>query len=830
MPSFVSKFLVAGDGSLLTAPAADGSSGQVLQTNGSGQLSFGSVSGLIDLTANYSWTGSHDFSQATGIGTTSPAALLHVEKFSGGSSIPTLSSSTAAVFSNVAMTGSDAYITIISDTTGDSGVFFGDSGDEDPGAIVYSNLSNKFIFRTAAAERMVVDSTGVGINISTPEAYLHVVGPDGAGTTPTLDADTFVLFQNNATVNDHCRVSIISGASAQGSLYFGDAADENAGYITYDHSVSKMYLRTNGSGNDLTISIGKVGIGETSPATTLHVVGPDGAGVTPTIDADTVLLIENSVLAANHCNMALISGTTGESNLFFGDFTTEANGHIGYANLIDTMHFYTAATQRMVIDGSGNVGVGTTSPGAKLHVDESAYATPTTSSINGVVHAACSAIAINMGSSATGNNYSWIQSRHESVTTAMYDLALQPLGGSVGIGTTSPGAILHAAVSGTGDALKLERTDANGYLEIDFSSQWTNFNSELDIIFKTAGTEAMRIDQTNNRVGIGNSLPDSQLSVVANASTTAFDAGSDTYVIALGDDANIYGLGAAAANFYDGSLLAQFVTAGGYAAIFAGNVGINESTPATTLHIVGDNGVGTTPTLDADTVLLIENSGSAGSNAGMSILSGASGESRIYLGDTGDENAAAIYYDHSVGERIMSYTEAGFTSSITAMPDVVIRPQQLIADSTSPFGITVRNQHVLAAFDDSTDEIGYFTGVMPNEYAGDGFTVEIHWVAESATSGDVVWAVSFDRHANGGTDIDTDSFVSDNTGTSTTRSTSGQIRVTTIAFTDGADMDSIQPGDIFRMRITRDADSGSDTMTGDAQIMMVLIYNPKDYV
>lgn len=132
----------------------------------------------------------------------------------------------------------------------------------------------------------------------------------------------------------------------------------------------------------------------------------------------------------------------------------------------------------------------------------------------------------------------------------------------------------------------------------------------------------------------------------------------------------------------------------------------------------------------------------------------------------------------------------------------------------------VRNSVAVLDFDASTDESTVFVGIIPE---GADFTtgiaVKIHWIATSATSNDVVWNSAFER---GNTDLDSDSFATAVAGTSTTNGTSGIVTVTTINHS-GSEIDGLTAGDLYRVKILRDADNGSDTMTGDAEIVAVEI-------
>lgn len=133
-----------------------------------------------------------------------------------------------------------------------------------------------------------------------------------------------------------------------------------------------------------------------------------------------------------------------------------------------------------------------------------------------------------------------------------------------------------------------------------------------------------------------------------------------------------------------------------------------------------------------------------------------------------------------------------------------------------------RNAHPVLEFDSAVAESAVFTGVIRN-YSGGGITVAIHWMGATATSGDVVWGVSFERMTAGGDDHDSDSFGSEQTATGTANATSGKITVTSIANTDGSQIDSLADGDAYRIKVRRVAADGADTMTGDAQLLAVSV-------
>lgn len=149
-------------------------------------------------------------------------------------------------------------------------------------------------------------------------------------------------------------------------------------------------------------------------------------------------------------------------------------------------------------------------------------------------------------------------------------------------------------------------------------------------------------------------------------------------------------------------------------------------------------------------------------------------------------------------------------------------PQANEAPASSPATFDTRNNIPVLDFDAATDEYAVFSATMPPNYDGGGVSVKIRWAATSATSGDTIWQAAFEEMT---TDMDSDSFAAaQSSAASTANGTSGIHTDATIAFTDGAQMDSVGAGDDFRLKVNRDANNGSDTMTGDAEVRRVLLY------
>jgi hypothetical protein len=129
--------------------------------------------------------------------------------------------------------------------------------------------------------------------------------------------------------------------------------------------------------------------------------------------------------------------------------------------------------------------------------------------------------------------------------------------------------------------------------------------------------------------------------------------------------------------------------------------------------------------------------------------------------------------------------------------------------------LDTRNSIGVLDFDDATDESAAFVSIIPEAASlGSGLKIRLHWMATTATSGNVVWDVSLERMT---TDLDSDSFDTIASGTAAANGTSGILTVTEITLTT---IDSVTAGDGFRLKVTRDANNASDTMTGDAELVV----------
>ena len=244
-----------------------------------------------------------------------------------------------------------------------------------------SSLSDGKIF--VGSNNVAVESTTVHID----ETNARV----GIGTTAPLDA-----LHVNSTTDSAIRLQRRGSAAYaewnynSGTSVIGTTGNDDFGIIT----VGTERIRITTAGN--------VGIGTINPTTKLNV--PDGE------------------ISTEVFSFSAINGITPYNTVYIA---APRNGNLG---------LFTASTERITIDASGNVGINTTSPSAKLHVynGEAIIATSTdgiklsysVGNSSGIIDTAFS--DNNLEFRTNGSTKMWIAN-----------------GGNVGIGTTSPAYKLH---------------------------------------------------------------------------------------------------------------------------------------------------------------------------------------------------------------------------------------------------------------------------------------------------------------------------------------------------------------------------------------------------
>ena len=186
--------------------------------------------------------------------------------------------------------------------------------------------------------------------------------------------------------------------------------------------------------------------------------------------------------------------------------------------------FVTSQQEALRINSSGNVGIDTTDPQAKLDVRSTADTPSLTFNGSGQAIVGDSATQLAIGRYSSSPFSLYLQGRASN--NVARNIALSPAGGNVGIGTTNPTELLVLEASSQPSIVLSDTTTAstntiirhsNGTLRID-----SKFNNGSGVIaFTRNGTvsESARFD-TSGRFGIGTTTPAAVLHVTGTVATT----------------------------------------------------------------------------------------------------------------------------------------------------------------------------------------------------------------------------------------------------------------------------------------------------------------------
>ena len=384
------------------------------------------------------------------------------------------------------------------------------------GGVSVINASTQ-TFEIAGNEKMRLDSTGLGIGTTSPSEKLHVNGGH-------------LEVQNAGNTN----IYINAQADSDATLWFQEGGGAK-GKIQNDASNDSILITDGANADTMTLKSQQVGIGTTTPVAKLDVV--DGTNNNEGADAtDFRFVASNRALTTERANMELYTNDDqaidiGASIGFGGRHTDSSTNDSLFATIKSGKENATSANyagylsfgisksdsdieERMRLDSSGNLGIGTTAPADKLVVKGGSAGNADLVSFqnsNGNETHRFYADSDNDGVIETVTNAGTTANLIQSSGSSYFN------GGSVGIGTTSPNALLDLdggkiRVSSSGTRQLEIGTDATISFGSDDNIQVRKTGSDLQ--FKTGGSERMRIDSSGN-VGIGTTSPNTILEIAS---------------------------------------------------------------------------------------------------------------------------------------------------------------------------------------------------------------------------------------------------------------------------------------------------------------------------
>jgi len=406
----------------------------------------------------------------------------------------------------------------------------------------------------------------------------------GADNTYSLGASPSArwkdLYLGPTSLHVLCKAGDGAGCNSQ-------TLDWGVGVNTANGNFQIMPNGTSGN-NTAKLSInqaGNVGVGITAPVNVLHVSGATSASTTNGAASVASLLSTNALGTGVGAGLVLGGVYTGSSQTGFGQIMGIKENATD-ANYAGALSFWTRAngasvTEKMRIDSTGNVGIGTTNPQSKLAISlsdssttlefsvaqEALRLTNTDSTNNnwtsmpfytssGLVSAAIAAQNVNQAS-----GYSDLAFATRSVTNFSEKMRITSAG-NVGIGTTAPVFRFHL--------LQSSDTSSQGVTLVNAAAAnsgrlWMN---GADLVLQGGANDNQLVVDSGGNVGIKTTTPtkgnlqisqsaDSQYAggltiqsgTASKMASYIVDASANTYIFTSGDSGSSYtyayfGLGA----------------------------------------------------------------------------------------------------------------------------------------------------------------------------------------------------------------------------------------------------------------------------------------------